>query len=65
MDNHSYDVFKALTKKADAITVYDQYLKDSKNCEECQKFWSKLKEKDSKDLEELKKLSTTHLQMNN
>lgn len=61
MDNHHYDVVKALTKKADAITVYDQYLKDSNNCKQCQKVWKKLKEADSKHLEELKALSSSHL----
>jgi hypothetical protein len=61
LDNHSYDVVKALTKKADAISVYDQYLKDSQGCEQCQMFWNRLKQEDEKHVEELKSLATNHL----
>ena len=63
MDNHNYDVVKALTKKADALTVYDQYLKDSKGCQACQDFWKNLKKEDSKHVAELKKLAKKHLQI--
>lgn len=60
MDNHAYDLIKALSKKADAVLVYEQYIKDSQNCEECRTFWGKLREEDKKHLEELKKLLYSH-----
>lgn len=61
INNHNYDLVKALTKKADALTVYDQYLKDSEGCQQCQNIWKKLKDEDSKHVDELKQLSSSHL----
>ena len=60
MDNHTYDIIKALTKKADAAWVYDQYLKDSQGCEECRNLWEKLKKEDEKDIRELEKTLKDH-----
>ncbi len=64
MDNHHYDLIKALEKKADAVWVYEKYIKDAQNCEQCQELWEKLKEKDQQDISELKKLMKDHFQMN-
>ncbi|MBI2315379.1 hypothetical protein HYU93_04990 [Candidatus Daviesbacteria bacterium] len=60
MDNHSYNLIKALIKKANAVLVYEQNLKDSPDCGECRPMWKKLKEEDKKHLEELKKLLYSH-----
>lgn len=62
MDNHAYDIVKALTKKADAIWVYEQYLKDTKSCPSCQKTWARLKEEEEKQLKLLKNLLASHRQ---
>lgn len=62
MDNHTYNLIKALTKKAQAVWRYDQYLKDSPNCPECQRLWKKLKGEDSVHLSEIKRLLGNHVE---
>lgn len=61
MDNHTYNLIKAVSKKAQALWRYDQYLKDSGDCIECQNLWKKLKGEDSAHLAEMKKLLASHL----
>ncbi|MBI1871847.1 hypothetical protein HYS10_00315 [Candidatus Collierbacteria bacterium] len=52
---------KAFVKKSQTHWRYDQYLKDSQNCPECQALWAKLKEEDATDLEQLKKAVIKHV----
>lgn len=61
MDNHGYNLMKAVSKRACAITKYDKYLEDSTNCPECQELWKKMKEEDTKALEEMKNLLFKHV----
>jgi len=61
LDNHSYNLIKALSKKAQAVFRYDQYLKDAEACEECKKLWEKLKNEDSTHVEEIKKILAKHI----
>lgn len=62
MDNHTYNIIKALSKKAQGLWRYDQYLKDSENCEECQRLWKKLKGEDSAQLNEIKNVLKKHIE---
>lgn len=62
MDNHSYNLIKAMGKKAQAIWRYEQYLKDSGGCSECLALWNKLKSEDTAHLEEMKKILSAHAQ---
>ena len=62
MDNHTYNLIKALSKKAQAVWRYDQYLKDSSGCEECQRLWKKLKGEDSAHLAEMKRILSEHVE---
>jgi hypothetical protein len=48
MDNHTYNLLKALTKKAQVLWRYEQYLKDASGCEECKSLWEELKDNDEK-----------------
>lgn len=61
MDNHAYNLMKAITKRACAISKYDKYLEDSQGCETCQNLWRKLKEEDVKELEEMKNTLVSHI----
>lgn len=61
IDNHTYNLIKALTKKAQAVWRYEQYMKDSGDCEKCKALWEKLKEEDNQHLEEMKKLLGEHV----
>lgn len=62
MDNHSYNLIKAMGKKAQAIWRYEQYIKDSGACSECVALWNKLKSEDALHLEEMKKVLSSHAQ---
>jgi hypothetical protein len=61
IDNHNYNLAKALTKKAQAVWRYGQYKKDSQGCEKCRALWEKLEKEDGLHLEEMKKLLGEHL----
>jgi hypothetical protein len=62
LDNHSYNIIKTITEKAEALWAYDKYLDDSKNCQECTEFWQDLKEEDGKLLGELRALLNSHIE---
>jgi hypothetical protein len=62
LDNHSYNIIKTITEKAEALWAYDKYLEDSKNCKECTKFWQNLKEEDGMLLDELRALLNSHIE---
>lgn len=61
MDNHGYNLMKAISKRACGLSKYDKYIEDSANCEACQNLWRKLKEEDAKDLEEMKNVLFSHV----
>jgi hypothetical protein len=46
MKNGNFDLVHGLTNKAEALNVYDQYVKDSADCPQCQDLWRKVKEDD-------------------
>ena len=60
MNNHTYNLIKSLTKKAQAVSKYDTYLRDAGSCEECKNLWSNLKNEDESQLEEIKKVLESH-----
>lgn len=62
MDNHSYNLLKAISKRADAIWMYQQYKEDSKDCKECMKLWDELEREDKRLLKEMKRLLSTHVE---
>lgn len=39
MDNHTYDLVKALGEKGESLQVYETYAKDTDGCEACSKLW--------------------------
>jgi len=56
-----YNLMKALVKKSQSLWRYEENLKESADCPECQELWNKLKAEDSADLELLKKATMAHL----
>lgn len=60
LDNHTYNLIKALSKKAQAVWRYDQYIKDAGDCEKCKNLWEKLKIQDADSVNELQKALVEH-----
>jgi len=60
MDNHIYNLAKALTKKSQAVWRYEKFIKDSDGCPECEELWRELKEEDEEHVEKMKKILTSH-----
>lgn len=61
MDNHAYDLIKALGEKAEAAQVYEIYAKDGVNCDKCSPLWKKLREKEMEDIKEMKQILIDHI----
>lgn len=61
MDNHTYNLLQALSKKGKSVWAYEVYIKDSDNCPECKDLWKKLKKEDSRMIEEIKKVLVDHV----
>ncbi len=61
MDNHTYNLIKAVSKKAQTLWRYERYIKDAGDCEKCKKLWEKLRKEDEMHLEEMKKVLSEHI----
>lgn len=48
MKNSNFDLVHGLTKKAEALSVYDQYARDSQGCPQCQDLWRQIKQDDTR-----------------
>jgi hypothetical protein len=60
LDNHIYDLIKAILKRSQSVWKYDKYLEDSNGCAECKELWNHLKEVDEQALGVLKKVLESH-----
>lgn len=63
MDNHIYNLMKAIVKKSQSVWHYEKYLQDSQGCNECQQLWQKMKSEDERHLEEMKTILKHHLEL--
>lgn len=61
MDNHTYNLIKAVSKKAQTLWRYEQYVKDAGDCKKCKELWEKLKRQDEAHLEEMKEVLSEHI----
>jgi hypothetical protein len=61
LTNHLYNLMLQLVEENKAIwRIKDDYIKDSDNCDDCQKFWKNLEELKEKGVEELQELIKKH-----
>lgn len=60
MDNHTYNLVKALGEKAEAAEIYEIYGQDSTQCPECAELWKKLANEERADIQEMKNLLLDH-----
>lgn len=60
MNNHTYNLIKSLTKKAQALSKYETYLSDAADCDECKNLWQRLTKEDEAQLAEIKKVLENH-----
>lgn len=61
VDNLTYDLITALQNKLQAISVYDNFLRDAKGDAECEKIFRQLQQDDRKHAEMLKAELTRHM----
>lgn len=62
LNNHLYNLMKACVKKSQAMWQYDKFQEDSKDCEQCQEIWNKLRAEDKVHLASLKKHLLDHME---
>jgi hypothetical protein len=58
LDNATYDLMEAATVLSKGLHRYDQFMKDSKDCPQCQQVWTMMKRRDQEQLEQI----VNHLQ---
>lgn len=46
MKDANFDLVHALTKKAEALTIYDRYSQDAAGCQQCQEIWRQIQQDD-------------------
>ncbi|KKT77197.1 MAG: hypothetical protein UW74_C0047G0009 [Candidatus Giovannonibacteria bacterium GW2011_GWC2_44_8] len=46
MKNHNHDLIHHLSETIDSIWRYDEYVKNSQDCDSCVAMWNKLKQTD-------------------
>jgi hypothetical protein len=61
MDNHSYNLVKALGEVAESLPVYDVYVKDSASCQDCEQLYKTLRDEANRQTEVMKKLLVSHV----
>lgn len=61
MENHIYNLMKAVVKKGQAIWRYDKYKADSTDCASCQEIWKKIHADDEAHLKLLQDHLMEHL----
>lgn len=64
MNNHTYDLVKALGEKAEAANVYSKYMQDANACKDCLELWKKLETQEQQEIEEMKKILISHAKQN-
>ena len=61
VDNLTYDLITALQNKLQAISVYDNFLRDAQGDESCKKIFQQLQQDDRKHAEMLKAELARHM----
>jgi len=65
MTNNVLDFIHQLSEKLDSLWRYEEYIKNAKDCKECQKLWEKCRDKDLEMVEALKKEIENHIKAGN
>jgi len=60
--NHHHNLIQQASELMDSVWRYEQYKKDSADCEDCRKLWDTLHERHAADVEILKKHIGEHAQ---
>lgn len=61
-ENHDHDMIDELSRRLDMIWRYDQYIANAEGHEELQDFWRKVKQQESENVDELKRLIGKHVE---
>jgi hypothetical protein len=59
--DHDHDMVHELNKRLDALWRYDQYIANAEGQSSVKTFWKKLKEQDTQNVEELRRLIAEHV----
>ena len=62
--NHDHDLVHELSRRLDGVWRYDQYIANADGHEELQKFWRHVKSEEHKNIVQLKKLISRHIENN-
>lgn len=60
MDNHSYNLISAISEIGEGLEVYDKYIQDASECQDCQQLYKTLKDEAQKQMDVMKKLLISH-----
>ncbi len=60
--DHDHDLVHELSRRLDGVWRYDQYIANSKEMPDLQKFWGTVKAQEQENIKQLKKLITQHVQ---
>jgi len=63
-ENHDHDLIHELSRRLDGVWRYDQYIANADGQADLQKIWRDVKAQELKNIEQLKKLLTNHVQNN-
>ncbi len=61
-ENHDHDLVHELSRRLDCLWRYDQYIANADDQTDLQKFWRDVKAQENKNIEQLKRLITQHVQ---
>lgn len=62
--NHDHDLVHELSRRLDGVWRYDQYLANAEGLTDLEQFWSRIKEQEQANIEQLKKMIAQHVAMN-
>lgn len=61
MKNNNHNLIQQLSEDLDSLWRYKQYLKDGKNCKNCQKIWETCQKLDEEKIKLLQSEITKHV----
>lgn len=61
VQDHDHDMIHDLSRRLDMLWRYDQYITNAEEYEKIQKFWTKMKDQEQKNINELKNLLSEHI----
>ncbi|MGI9534438.1 MAG: hypothetical protein ACR2NW_05775 [Thermodesulfobacteriota bacterium] len=59
--DHDHDMIHELSRRLDSLWRYDQYISNAGEYNNIQEFWSKLKNQEQHNIDELKNLISEHI----